>query len=670
MPPKPSSDRAAKKPSGRMIQPALPILPGRPGAKANKKQSIPPQETPKIGERSPEHTVATHNPGAIENDTTGDTPQLTGAPEDVSHTEKPSASTSSPAIASEPASPPPPPQAPTSVQGDEVDVDEKQTAVADNSETVANTMVEVSTLAALETSSSPANSERTHDQAVAPDMAPTEFNVPGPRRHSSSFGSSSVTMGEDTRRVLSGPGPAVATTPPASMPPSHEVVNGNQPFMTTPPGGSAAAGPQAHTEYEAAQASQASVSSASPFDQSANGFPPQMAAFTPSQRTPVPVPRQFNPLVPLIDHLISIAATKEGSDWALQINSPDGQPFVTFGHSVILNRSLRLRKLMDRQKSNTYAVHMINLFPARPIVPHAFEAALRFLYSDTVLSDNFFANILPGPDYHATRLQNLDYILSYWVSGIELGLEPVSVCAERLLVSVLKWDILEATYKHAIELANSPMSQVGKNMTGTDYLIASNAVVRLVLSYLAKNIDVEKFQLDRHSPSNVFPPRLPPLDEGRPRFNPALASMVFGSMPSSSSSFDFTPSPGPDSEPMNQGRNPAFADTVASNILLNVDFENLNLFNELIRQRAGAAGVQIMAAIVEEREQRRLKCFHAEHIGNAERMARSTLWEPVGLKESLNGIVLSREHVGFLLPSNKPPGSSSMRSDSTSTGTA
>ncbi|OAP60107.1 hypothetical protein AYL99_05109 [Fonsecaea erecta] len=365
---------------------------------------------------------------------------------------------------------------------------------------------------------------------------------------------------------------------------------------------------------------------------------------------PGPPPRSFNTLPSLQEHLLLLNATKEGVDILLQVNPANGQPFVTYCHSVILFRSLRMQRLATRQQqtNNNYPGNVISLYPARPIMAHAFEAALRFLYSDTVLGKDFFVQPHPGADFQAVRVHNLEYLLSYWVSGIELGLEPVSICAERLLVNYLDWDILELTYRAAVELANSPMSSHGKNMVGSDYLDSSSSIIKLILQFLATHIDVKSFKLDTTSTAGtMIPSRLPQLDDGRPKHNPALASMVFGSMPSSA---DMSPS-SPQSEILPSAS--TFKDTVASNILLNVDFENLNVFNNFIQastiRDAGAA--KLMADVVNEREARRQKMY-TSRIPNKDRMANSAAWEAVGLKESITaGNVLSRERVGFLISS-------------------
>ncbi|KIW66922.1 hypothetical protein PV04_06204 [Phialophora macrospora] len=377
-----------------------------------------------------------------------------------------------------------------------------------------------------------------------------------------------------------------------------------------------------------------------------NGY--HQAATTPFAPTGT-VSRTFNALPSLHEHLLLLNATKEGVDILIQINPSNAQPFVSYAHSVILFRSLRLRRLATRQQqaNHNFGSNVVTLYPPRYVMPHAFEAALRFLYSDTVLGKDFFVQPHPGAEYQTIRVHNLDYLLSYWVSGIELGLEPVSICAERLLNNYLDWDILEITYKYAMELASSPSSTQGKSMTGSDYTVASSSIIKQILQFLANHIDIKSFKLDTALNHTLVPSRLPQVEDGRPKHNPALASMVFGSMPSSA---DMSPS-SPRSEILPTGSN--FKDTVASNILLNVDFENLFAFNNFIQAPTirDAATTKLMVDVVNERELRRLR-IHDSRVPNKERMANSAAWEPVGIKELiLETNVLHRDRVGFLVSS-------------------
>jgi hypothetical protein len=365
-----------------------------------------------------------------------------------------------------------------------------------------------------------------------------------------------------------------------------------------------------------------------------------------------PASRPFTALPSLSNYLVLLNTSKEGADILFEVNANNAQSFMTYCHSIILFRSLRMRKLVTRlQQANSYN-NVITLYPVRYVMPHAFEAALRYLYSDATLVKDFFAQPIQGPDYQVARIQNLDYIISYWTAGIELGLEPVSACAERLLGSYLDWDVLEITYKYATELAwPSAHANSNKDLTGSDYLAASGSAFKQILQFLAYHMDIKNFKLDASCNSSLIPSRLPQLDDGRPKkHNPALASMVFGSMPSSA---DMSPT---SSQIAEVYESPAtFREVVASSILLNVDFENLCAFNNFIHRPAveAPAATSLMVSIVNEREARRQKMLESR-VPNKERVANSAAWDVVGLKESiLETNVLHQVRVGYLSDSPK-----------------
>jgi hypothetical protein len=174
-----------------------------------------------------------------------------------------------------------------------------------------------------------------------------------------------------------------------------------------------------------------------------NGYylPPAMATSNPE-----PFQRSFSAVPSLLDYLLHLNATKEGVNVLIQVNPISGQPFVSYAHSFLLYRSFRLRRLLARQHQ-AHANENITLYPARYIIPHAFEAALRYLYSDGVLGKEFFTQTHPETSSPKTRIHNLDYLLSYWISAIELGLDPVYAHAENLFREYLSWDVLEIAYK-------------------------------------------------------------------------------------------------------------------------------------------------------------------------------------------------------------------------------
>ena len=363
-----------------------------------------------------------------------------------------------------------------------------------------------------------------------------------------------------------------------------------------------------------------------------------------------PTPR-VSTLPSLTEYLGHVGASKDYADWILQVHLPSSkdQPFQTYAHTIILLRSPRMRRLMTRPQSNYqgYQANVIELYPPRAVLPHAFESALRFFYSDTIISKDFFLQQPAGADALASRMYALDYILSYWVSGVELGLDTIVDRAETLFSDYLDWDLIETAYKAGDDIAKSEISSNSKYLTGTDYFALSKSVIRLVLHFLVSRLDVENFNLDITSTSNVLNQHLPQVDETRPRTNPALASMVFGSMPSSAGA-------SPDS-PQSSYLETAFTpkDTIASNVLLNLSFEHLHRFSGFLQRRGADVAERIMTEVVNEREARRQKVLNSQSVPNSGRMAHTGKWDVVGHQESFADGVLTQKRVGFLLPSSR-----------------
>ncbi|KAK5467761.1 hypothetical protein LTS15_000734 [Exophiala xenobiotica] len=646
---------------GRMIQPALPLIPGLKGKPASQKHAPPQAESEKVeSSQKPDTSTAQADIEKVESIST---PNAAVNGDDQVHTETAAAA---PALITQ-----------SDAHFEEASSEEKditeQLAAGSDSDTPQEPLVTTSDDKTRTNGDLPETPPVHHNEVQQPSSEEGRGSTYGTEdlqeigdydkeQHSSSSHSqiAGVEAGEEeSERDVQG----LEGSAQSDEHHTFDTVNGNGPLRdrdtpahensngTFTPDEEA----QNYEDDQATQDSSVSVSAANPEENTnTNGYhEPITAPSSTSQQFDSSSlqhqqPRVFNGLAPLQDHLLQLANTKEGVDWAIQVNPPGAQPYIIYAHSMMMLRSGRLRRLLQRQlPSTSYAGNSVNLYPARYVLPHAFEAALRFLYSDTVLSH--LVQPHPGPDFHAARIQNLDYILSYWVAGIELGIEQVSACAERLLSNYLDWDILDITYKHAADLANAPVVSSDKNTTGSDYVVASNAMVRSILHFLATRMDISKFKLDTNStPIHTFASRLPQPDSGRPKQNPALASMVFGSMPSSA---DMSPT-SPQSEIVSTAS--TFRDTVASNILLNVDFEHLYCFNSILQTRdIPSEASQLMASVVREREARRQKVLDLQSVSNKARMANTGMWEPVGWKEDWEGGVLQRERVGFLLPSSK-----------------
>ena len=345
------------------------------------------------------------------------------------------------------------------------------------------------------------------------------------------------------------------------------------------------------------------------------------------------------------EHLLQLSTSKMWADWALMIHTTGIQPFAVYAHGLVLMRSTRLTTLMNRQAASQYNDNVVNLHPPRIIVPHAFEAALRFFYSDTVLSSEILSPKQPISDLPKMRTSLLDYLVSYWVSGIELGVEPIVTRSAHLLVEFMDWDVTEAIMKEATEL-DSISWRAGDQGAGValDYAAMALQLKQTMLNFAASRIDPAEFKLDASGSASIVRSRFAQIEDNRARHKPALASMVFGSMPSSA---DLSPS-SPQSEIL-----PIMAsveEQELSNILLNLEFDELAFFYRQLEASHGATAPRLMAKVVEERESRRMKVVSNRGVPNKQRMTNSEIWEVAGFREVIEVGAFRRERVGFLLP--------------------
>lgn len=355
----------------------------------------------------------------------------------------------------------------------------------------------------------------------------------------------------------------------------------------------------------------------------------------------VPSPAR-TPHIPTIhEHLLHLANSKQWADWMVEIHQPGLhlQSFLAYAHSFVLLRSEKMRKIMARPQDPAFANNVISLYPARSVQPHAFEAALRFFYSDTVLSAEALFPRDTYMDKHA-RAHVIDYTLSYWTAGIELGLEPVTSRAFNLLVGMIDWDVAELLTKEVMAIrASVPL--VPETEMPSESMIMADSILRQIFRLFTHNLDLAQFRLDTEAQAEVLVGRFAQLDYSRPTSNPALATMVFGSMPSSGNRSPSIP----------HDSNFTFsADTVASIILLNLDFADLCAFAREIIGFHGDIGLRIINEVVAERERRRLLIISNRGIPNKQRMANSGLGDNLGFKEYLDDGNIRRERVGYLLP--------------------
>lgn len=330
------------------------------------------------------------------------------------------------------------------------------------------------------------------------------------------------------------------------------------------------------------------------------------------------------------EHLLFLASTKQFFDTVIYVNHPDQsyQPSEHLTHSLFLSRSEDFSKTLS-ELENTSSPKVINLYPARNILPHAFEAALRFYYSDHVLTTQTL--ISPGvyQDKQA-KAQTFEYVMSYWMAGVELALDPVKARAYEMVQELIDWDNAESVAKEIQDLRAAE-----ETLTNTHHeveiLDIANSLSQLLAQLFTTSLDISDFSVHAFAQTAVLPSRFAVLEYPRSN-NPALSSMVFGSIATEPTS---PPTPA----------------SVASIILLNMNFWDLSLIAEELVKLHGAPAERMIRQVVEKREEKRDHVTSNRAISNKHRLSNSTAWEAAGWKESVNEHGrLAREKVGFLLP--------------------
>lgn len=347
-----------------------------------------------------------------------------------------------------------------------------------------------------------------------------------------------------------------------------------------------------------------------------------------SHRINASVSSQSPRLPSLQEHLLFLATTKSASDLAIQLNQPDRayRPTVHNVHSLFVMRSSRIASLTPEFDQAT-STKLINLFPVRNILPHAFDAALRFFYSDQTLTADSLLSPQILRDKQA-KVHNLDYIMSYWIAGVELGLDPIKARAYEFVQQIVGWDTVEVVVKEiqGLRYAEELLSDSHDNF---EIRGIADTLLSFVAQLFVEGLNMQEFNLDPHAQVTAFPARLSHL-ENRPN-NPALSAMVFGSLPAQA-----MPAPS--------------VDSVASAIMLNMNFNELQLLvSELIAWH-GTPAQNALRYLIHLREERRDQIISNTAISNKDRLSHSTAWDPAGWKEYIHDGQLKRERVGYVLP--------------------
>ena len=234
------------------------------------------------------------------------------------------------------------------------------------------------------------------------------------------------------------------------------------------------------------------------------------------------------PLLPIHEYLNYLSSSKEYSDTVIQLNQANKayQPSLHTAHSLFLMRSDRLSKI-TQEYDQTLQSKVIHLYPARNVLPHAFEAAVRFFYADYVLTSQSLFPQTSLIEPHV-RAQGFEYILSYWISGVELGLTPVKTRAFELMKEILDINMAEIVAKESRDLRSS-IGGLSTKSTQDDVKEIADILSRFLAQMISSRVKDFKFTND--FAGNVLQPRFLDLDQ-----RPPLSGVVFGSLPNQPSS--------------------------------------------------------------------------------------------------------------------------------------
>ena len=300
---------------------------------------------------------------------------------------------------------------------------------------------------------------------------------------------------------------------------------------------------------------------------------------------------------------------------------------------------------------------VIILSPPRYIQPPAFEAALKYLYNDVILTPAECARYCPPDESSASygyKSYRLEFCFSYWLSGYILGLKNVMAAGLELLRDFMDWETAELFIKASLDVMQTPSFQsYSSPINGPTYSLSSSADPASPLSsrqmttasrangdlgidpfdlefvkdfafamaHGKLEVDLKNFKLDT-TPSLILQSYLPDVQQRTKPIQSALASITFGSLPTT---------PASNSTPSSRSSQPvlftSYADVdeqifsgsekALSAILLNVSFEVLHeLFDALMYYIGNYRDHQvyrldeddvmrIFTMAVEERESRR-----------------------------------------------------------------
>ena len=423
-------------------------------------------------------------------------------------------------------------------------------------------------------------------------------------------------------------------------------------------------------------------------------------------RPPPPEPEESS-IMTMSEHLSRLFITKEWIDWSIEVSSPVSgySPVGYHAHGMVIARSATLRQKMRQQLLSNRLDRIVIISPDRYIQPPAFEAALRYLYTEELITKSEVEQnrIVGGrDDRKLSQEYQLDCALSYWMAGAVLGLQAVAEQGKKLVGELMHWDIVEIALQQALALgersirvaaelsnttpntpdssaaasATSPWKSIGSPSTDqyTSTLSAglsptyqypaineamSRSIKRIIYDFMSARLDLSTLEVE-NPPTTILKSYLPETREysNSSRYipNPALSAIRFGALPLADE--ESLPEP-------TQPVKPRTAGHITSAVLLNLTFADLfdlcQTFKEhqiAVEQTGGSAQLfDWIQQVIAERESRRRKVLGSKTVSNQERLSKEQMWNVIGWEEhveasedGVGGWELRTTWKGFMMP--------------------
>lgn len=347
-------------------------------------------------------------------------------------------------------------------------------------------------------------------------------------------------------------------------------------------------------------------------------------------------------MLSLHTYLLSLFDGKVGCDQQIDVHVPGLSPsqFSINAHKTIICRSPLIENLVNSNAINGLQNSSIHLFwPVNDFDQTAFIQALRYLYSDTVLSiDNIKEMTFEGPTHRVCdwRASQLMFTIGYWVGGLILEADPVVKQAKGIIRNLLDFDIIGTALAAATLLREHEYSMYDHNDAIDNqqslYTVAEGVGVELqdmLFACMAENITFKDFQLDTDITQTLvkplFPVRQGLIDHYRPRV--PVQTLQFGQFP-----------PQQAAVPAQQF---SMKDSHTSYIMLNVPFpvlqEAVPIMREVAKKRQVADGwvKDFFQKVVDEREVRRQVANVDSTVSDEEQYANMEEWGVLGWEEAV-----------------------------------